>query len=78
MNAGHQRGRPALRGGGRRDRQCPAAPLSARPPKKPFYDAFIMSASEDALDGLCDSMAKLVEAVAKAMVVCWNARAADP
>jgi hypothetical protein len=37
-----------------------------------------MSASEDLLEGLCESVAKLVEAVARAMVVCWNARTADP
>ncbi|MGV0675841.1 hypothetical protein ABQE62_06550 [Mycolicibacterium fortuitum] len=52
--------------------------FGARPPKKPFFDAFIMSASQDVLDGLCESMAKFVEAVTKAMVACWNARAADP
>jgi hypothetical protein len=27
---------------------------------------------------LCKSVAKLIEAVTKAMMACWNARAADP
>jgi hypothetical protein len=52
--------------------------FGAQPPKSPFWDAFIGSASQDVLDGLCESVAKLIEAVTKAMVVCWNARAAEP
>jgi hypothetical protein len=52
--------------------------FGARPPKSPFWDAFITSASQDVLDGLCKSVAKLIEAVTKAMMACWNARAADP
>ena len=52
--------------------------FGAQPPRKAFYDAFIMSASEDLLEGFCESVEELVEAVTKAMVVCWNARTADP
>jgi len=52
--------------------------FGARPPKKPFYDAFVMSAIPDVLDGLCHSMGEFVQTVAVAMVVCWDARAADP
>jgi hypothetical protein len=52
--------------------------FGARPPRKSFFDAFIMSASEDVLDGLCESVSKFVEAVTKAMVACWDDRKADP
>ncbi|MFI2841446.1 hypothetical protein [Mycolicibacterium sp. PDY-3] len=52
--------------------------FGSRPPKKPFFDAFIMSASEDILDGLCESLAALVAAQTTAMITCWAARAANP
>ncbi|OBB95924.1 hypothetical protein [Mycobacterium sp. 852002-40037_SCH5390672] len=52
--------------------------FGARPPKTPFYDAFIMSASEDVLEGLCESVATLVGELTKAIVTCWDARAANP
>ncbi len=52
--------------------------FGARPPKKVFFEAFIMSASEDILDGLCESMSKFIEAMTSAMVACWNDRKADP
>lgn len=52
--------------------------FGARPPKKPLFDAFILSASEDILDGLCESMGKFVEAVVAAMGACWAERRADP
>lgn len=42
--------------------------FGARAPKKPFYDAFISSASEDILDGLCESMAQLVQDITSAMI----------
>ena len=52
--------------------------FGARPPRTAFYDAFVMSASEDVLEGLCESVAQLVEAITHTMVVCWDARTADP
>jgi hypothetical protein len=49
-----------------------------RPPRKPFYGTYILSATEDVLDGLCDSTAKLVEAMTAAITTCWSARQANP
>ena len=52
--------------------------FGGKPPKKPFFDSFIPSASEDILDGLCESTAKLVEKLVQSMATCWNARKANP
>lgn len=37
-----------------------------------------MSASEDILDGICESTAALIEAMLGAMMTCWTARQANP
>jgi hypothetical protein len=34
-----------------------------KPPNRPFYGTYVMSASEDVLDGLCGSTIKLIEAM---------------
>jgi hypothetical protein len=52
--------------------------FGSKPPNRPVFDTFILKASEDVLDGLCESTTKLVEAVTDAMVTCWSARKADP
>jgi hypothetical protein len=50
----------------------------ARPPKRPFFDAYVMAATEDILDGLCESTSKLIEAVTASMATCWATRQANP
>lgn len=45
-----------------------------KPPNRPFYGTYVMSASEDVLDGLCESTAELIDA----MTTCWAARQANP
>jgi hypothetical protein len=52
--------------------------FGARPPRTTFYDSFVMTASEDILDGLCESMSAFIEAITKVMVACWDDRKADP
>lgn len=52
--------------------------FGARPPRKPFHDALIPTASDDLLESLCESVTALVVAVTNAMDSCCNARAADP
>jgi hypothetical protein len=49
-----------------------------KPPNRPFYGTYVMSASEDVLDGLCESTAKLIEVMIGAMTTCWAARQANP
>ena len=49
-----------------------------KPPNRPFYGPYVMSASEDVLDGLCESTAKLVETMVGEMTTCWVARQANP
>lgn len=49
-----------------------------KPPKRAFYGTYVMSASTDVLDGLCESTAKLVEAMITAMTRCWDNRKANP
>lgn len=51
---------------------------TSKPPNRPIFDTLIMTGSEDVLDGLCDSVALLVEALADAMVSCWAVRRASP
>lgn len=50
----------------------------ARPPAASIWDAFIPTASEDAVDGLGDSTTQLVAALAQIMDYCWTASMADP
>lgn len=52
--------------------------FGAKPPAKPFFGSYLISASQDILDGLCDSTTKLVEALVLSMTSCWNARKAVP
>ncbi|OBH23902.1 hypothetical protein A9X03_14205 [Mycobacterium sp. E1715] len=52
--------------------------FGSKPPRRPIFDTFILKASYDVLDGLCESTAKLVAALVDAMVTCWVARRADP
>lgn len=52
--------------------------FGSKPPNRPIFDTFILSASSDVLDGLCDSTAQLVEALADAMKTCWAVRRANP
>lgn len=52
--------------------------FGGRPPKKPFFDAFIPVGSQEILEGLCDSTTKMIEAVVQEMVTCWDARRANP
>lgn len=52
--------------------------FGGRPPRKPFFDAFISSASEDILEGLVESTAGLMATVTDAMRACWDQRRADP
>jgi hypothetical protein len=52
--------------------------FGSKPPNRPILDTFILSASQDVLDGLCDSTAQLVEALTDAMMKCWAARRANP
>ena len=37
-----------------------------------------MTATEDVLDGVCESTAKLIKAMTEAMTTCWSARQANP
>lgn len=50
----------------------------AKPPNKPFFGTYVMTASEDTLDGLCESTAKLIKSMTDAMTTCWSARQANP
>jgi hypothetical protein len=52
--------------------------FGSKPPNRPIFDTFVLSASTDVLDGLCDSTAQLVESLTNAMVTCWAARRAQP
>ena len=52
--------------------------FAGKPPTAKFLDAFILSASQDILDGLCDSTVKLVVAVVDAMEACWTLRKTSP
>lgn len=52
--------------------------FGSRPPRRAVIDSFVMSASDDVLQGLCRSLTTLVEAFAKSMVACWHARTSDP
>jgi hypothetical protein len=50
--------------------------FGARPPET-AVDAFILSESEDMLDGLCESLAKFVETVLQRWW-CWKDRQTNP
>lgn len=52
--------------------------FGSKPPAQPFYGSFLVSASEDILDGLCDSTTDIIEALVSSMTTCWNARRAAP
>ena len=52
--------------------------FGSKPPNRPVFDTFILTASTDVLDGLCDSTAQLVESLTDAMMACWEARKANP
>ncbi len=45
---------------------------------KPFVGAYVLSASQDVLEGLCESTAKFVETMINAMTTCWASRQANP
>ncbi len=52
--------------------------FGSKPPNRPIFDTFILTAGTDVLDGLCDSTAQLVESLTDAMMTCWAARKANP
>jgi hypothetical protein len=52
--------------------------FGSKPPNRPIFDTFILTASTDVLDGLCGSTAQLVESLTDAMMTCWAARKANP
>lgn len=52
--------------------------FGGKPPNKPFYGTYVMSASEDVLDGLCESTATMIKSILDAMNKCWADRQANP
>jgi hypothetical protein len=52
--------------------------FGGQPNQRPFFGAFILRASDDVLDGLCESMAAFVFALTEGMTSCWEARRTQP
>lgn len=52
--------------------------FGGRPPRNPFWDAFILSSTEQVLEGLCESVTAMIATSVSAMTTCWEARKADP